>query len=257
MKMNILPAFRFRFRESLKVVGTFYLVMILITAALTIGYISFYVSSEDGSISGSFSAFAMASSCALFVTGICSVREDLRLCIQHGVSRITSFVSGLLAALLSCIILAASGELLTAVAQAVTADYENYFVSDLYQMLYADGKFASLSLGGHIVSIVFNFSMMASAYMAGMFISMVFYRLNKAWTIVVAVGAPVFVFAVLPILMQAAGSESFVSRMLAGLVDWILSSPWAWISFFIIGAVVLIILDWLLMRRAPIKAAQK
>jgi hypothetical protein len=63
-----------------------------------------------------------------------------------------------------------------------------------------------------------------------MFISMVFYRLNKAWTIVVAVGAPVFVFAVLPILMQAAGSESFVSRMLAGLVDWILSSPWAWIS---------------------------
>lgn len=255
-KMNIRPAYRYRILASLRGAGIFYGVMILVTAAVAVSFIKTTISFGGETSSGSFSSYGASACIMAFVFGICYVREDLRLCIQHGIGRRTVFVSELLSALSICIIVAVAGELLLATAQAVTAEYKNLQISDLYQGIYADWKLRELSLGQHFESMLLNLSMLLGAYMAGMFISLTFYRLNKVWKIIVAVGAPVLLFVGLPILLNATGPAPKMGRMMAGFMDWVLSSPWAWVFVFMLGAVALAILNWLLIRHAPIKAAK-
>lgn len=254
--MNIRPAFRYRFQSSMRSAVGFFGIMVLITAALAASFIRTTVSFGGEAVSGSVSAYGFASCITVFVLGICSVREDLRLAIQHGVSRRTVFVSELLSTLAVCLFLAAAGELLLATAQAVTAGYENLHITDMYYGIYADWQLQEYSIGQHIEAMFFNLSLLLFANIAGMLLSLMFYRLNKAWTVIVAVGAPVIFFIGLPILMNAAGPAPKMSRLLTGFVDWVLSSPWVWIFVFILAAVVIAIINWLLIRRAPVIAAK-
>ena len=252
--LNLRPAFRYRFLNLLGNAGIFYGVMVLVTAVVTIGAT---ISFNGQTVNASLAAYGFAACITVFVFGIVTVREDLRLGIQHGISRRTTFVSGLLATLSVCFILAVAGELLLAVSQALAADYENLQLSDLYQALYADWQLPQLSFGQHLEAVFFNLAMMLCADMAGMFISLVFFRLNKVWTVIVAVGAPVFLFVVLPILIDITGLTPELSRILAAFAYWVLSSPWKGIFCFTLAAAAIAFFNGLLMRRAPINGAKR
>lgn len=254
-KFNIRPAFQYRFWDQLKSIGIFFGIMVLIISAFAIGFVRTSVTSGIVS-SVTFSSYGIVACIMVFVSGIVTAREDLRLCIQHGVGRRTAFVAGLISALSACFILAVAGELLLYAAQALTAGYENLHISDLYHILYADRQLQRLSFGQHLESAFFNLSIMLSANMAGMFISLVFFRLNKVWTVIIAVGAPIFLFVGLPILINFAGPVTALSRPIASFANWVLSFPWAGIFFFVLVAAVTALLSWLVVRRAPINDAK-
>jgi hypothetical protein len=179
------------------------------------------------------------------------VREDLRLGIQNGVSRRTVFFSTLFSSILSALVLAVAGDLLTVGTQALTKGLGNTEVSSLYQLFFAnDVAWLAAPLGMHLGSILFTFAMLTSANLFGSFISLVFFRLNKMWTIIVAVGVPITVGWILPLVLSSLGVS------LLPFINKILASPSTLFCFFALCAVAAAAFNRLLMLRAPIKAAK-
>ena len=246
MKMNIKPAFRYQFGSFLKGSAVVYLVLMLIVIASMIGTMRI---STDVSTSISFTGFCITATIFLFVMGIVNIRSDLRLCLQYGVSRRTAFVSELLAVLATAVILSAAGELMTGIAQTISADNSKLFISDLYQLIYVGADVPSLTLSQHALSALFNTSLMFAACLGGMFFSLMFWRLNKVWTVIVAISIPVIINAV-PILLDRLGVD-FVP-----FIRWISSSPFCFVAFFLLLAILLSIINWLLLRRANIREAK-
>ena len=81
--------------------------------------------------------------------GIVCIRGDLRLCLQFGVSRRTSFLSELTAVLAVSALLSVVGEVITGIVQLATANVPNFTVSDLCQLdFFRDTRV--LGFGGHM-----------------------------------------------------------------------------------------------------------
>lgn len=245
--LNIRPTFYYKFSDTIKGVGVFYAVMIMVMFGL-MSLVS-YTASNGSKASGSFSAYVFAATLTLFIIGISTIREDMRLMLQNGIGRRTIFVTELLVALSVSLLLALAGELLIAFGQAVTANRSNFFITDLYQILYAKGSSVNMSLGEHFESIALAFGIYTCANLTGMFISLLFYRLNKIMTLAVAIGVPLLFIFGLP-MMLARGP---VRRFLGMVFEFALSSPWAMLLCFLLVSIFTGIFIWLFMKRAPLK----
>ena len=246
MKMNFKPAFRYQFSSFLKGSAVIYLILIVVVAGFLIGTMS--ISTESAS-SISFTGFSITATIYLFVMGIVEIRNDLRLCLQYGVSRRTAFLSELTAVLAASAILAVAGELLTGLAQALAVNNTKLFVADLYQLIFVGADTASLTLSQHVLSALFNSSLMFAACVGGMFFSLTFWRLNKLWTIVVAISIPV-------LLNLIPNAISWLGIDLSPFVRWITSSVFCFVLFFMLLALLFGIINWLLLRRANIREAK-
>jgi hypothetical protein len=135
--MNIRPAFQYRFLDTLKGVGIFYAIMAVLMAGISC--LVFYAVSKGGKVSVSFFAFEFAAAITLFVMGITTIREDMRLMLQIGIGRRTIFVTELLVALSVSLLLAIAGELLIAVGQVVITSRSEFFITEtpfLYNTLF-------------------------------------------------------------------------------------------------------------------------
>ena len=246
MKMNLKPSFRYQFSSFLKGSAVVYVILTIIAAGLMIG--TMYVST-DSSTTFSFTGYSITAAIFMFVMGIVNIRSDLRLCLQFGISRRTSFVSELLAILATSFIVAVAGELLTGIVQALSVDNSKLYVADLFQLIYAGDGATALTLGQHAMSALLNTSLTFCACIGGMFFSLMFWRLNKLWTIVVAISIPLLI-NIVPILLYKAGVN------LEPLVTWIRSSPINFVLFFLLSAALFVIINWLLLRKANIKEAK-
>jgi len=242
MKTSFKPAFRYQFVNFLKSAAVFYLIIVVITTAFLIVSVHFAADSSM-SFTGNGNAFAIG----MFVVAIVYIRSDLRLCLQFGVSRRTAFISEILAVLSVSAILAVAGELLTAITQVVVLSNPNSFVGDVYQLIYMDAARVLPTFGQHMLSALINTGMFFCASLIGMFFSLLFWRLNKLWTIVVAIAIP-FAINGVPILLVRLGFN------LNPFIEWIASSPFCFALTSLTIAAAAALIDWLLLRRANIKA---
>lgn len=249
--MNLRPAFLYRFKDLLKAAALSFAVYTGITIAFLI--ISGIFTTANNYFSLSFYSFA--SSITIFVFGICSIRDDLRFCIQHGVGRRTVFVSVSLSIACIAVIFAVAGETILAVMQALSSTRENIAIYDIYQLIFLDAA-ATMTLSQHLLSIVFNISCFILVGMAGMFVFLVFYRLSKIWTIIVAISVPVLLVFGVPLIPNGQLGAS-LANVLLQFFNWILSGTWAWVLFSIAAAIVFAVFNCLLMRRAPVTAAKR
>lgn len=248
--MNLRPVFRYRFRETLKSTGVVLAIMVVIMAGLT-GLISY--SGSDGQVSGSISLLSFALTISLFIMGISMIREDLRLMLQNGIGRRTIFAAELLAALSVSLLLAVAGELLLTFWQAITASQPGLVVTDLYQLLYTSGTADNPSFRQHAESIALFFILFTWAHLAGIFISLLFYSLNKMWTLIVAIGTPLLLFLA---LRTAHPVKPFLEAVFGAVSEFALNSPWALFLCFFSITLLIVILTWPLIRQAPIKPAK-
>lgn len=245
MKMNIKPAFRYQFDVFFK--G--FLVIFLILAAAIAGLIVISLHTSIGTTNVTFSGYGITASIFLFVMGIVNIRSDLRLCLQYGVSRRTSFASEILAVLSISIILSVAGELLTCIVQALSTNVTRFFIADIYQLIFVGPNAISMTFSQHLLSILLNTCLTFFSCLFGMFFSLMFWRLNKLWSIVVAVLIPISI-NVVPLLLSKLGLN------LAPFIGWATASPFHYDLIFLFLAVLLGIFDWLLLRRANIKEAK-
>lgn len=240
-------ALRYKLRSSLPGIAIFYAIAIVVLSGILIGALRIIINFEEVK-TGSISGFGMAAAIMVFVVGIVTIREDLRLFIQHGIGRRTIFIMESLTILIISFILAIGERLLISAGVAFTRNNPDIQVVDLYQNLFMERTLVQSSLATHLESIAAFFAVIAGAYFTGMLISLVFYRLNKLWTVIVAVGAPLFLFVGLPILMN------YFALSFEAPMNFLLSSPWIFIGCTLAGTAVIALLNWLLLRRAPIKA---
>jgi len=252
--MNVRPAFTYKFREIIKGIAVFYGIMVaILTGVIYLAYINL---SNNNTTTSNFSAFMVAAANTLFVIGIVTIREDIRLMMQNGIGRRTIFITELLLTLSISLILAVAGELLIAIGQAITANWQGIFITDIYQLIYTYESNYKMSFLQHLESIAFAFSIYVCATLAGMLISLIFYRLSKIGTIIVAVGSPLFLFIILPITLKRSGAGYLLRSVLMAVFQFIHSSPWAFIFCSLLATIFISIFSWLLMRRAPVKPAK-
>lgn len=253
--MNLRPALKCRLSDLLKSAGLFYGVMILV---LIFSFVVLQIAITRGSDTrGNFSAYGMAATICTFVLGITVIRADLRLFLQNGVGRRTTFVAEFCSMVVIALGLAVAGELLVTAAQAVFAgSTSNFIVVDLYQLMFANGNYAVLSLTQHIESIACFFTLFFSAFLCGSFISMVYYRLNTLWTVLISIAVPVLIFAVGPYIFIWLAQFQVFMDLIALIGRMIAGSPWTFSLLFLIIGLVFALLTWLLMRRAPVKPAK-
>lgn len=246
--MNLRPAYKYKLRGTILSIVIFYSIMVVVVAAYLIGAININVN-IDGSSYSSFAGYGMAATIFMFIGGIVAIREDLRLFMQNGIGRRTTFLAQVLVTATTSLILAFMGELLLKVSQIIASSRENVVISDYYYILFAENNLSRSTYLMHLESIITYTVMFIAAYACGVFISLLFYRLNKLWTVVVAVGAPVFTFIGLPLIITR------LNISLRGPIELIISSPWTYIAFFVVLSIVAGIPGWLLLRRAPVKPA--
>lgn len=242
MKMNFKAAFRYNFKNLIGGSGRALLIIFGIILILTL--FVFVNRSGATTITG---MFAVTAAIFLFVMGIVGIRSDLRICLQFGVSRRTSFCSEIVAVFASSVILAAAGELLTGILQPLS-NSTHFFASDLYQIIFLQGT-EILSFSQHMISALFNLSLFICAYIGGMFFSLLFWRLNKIWTVTVAIAIP-FLMNGIPILLDKLGVD------FNPFLSWLSASPYHFVIMFLLIAAIVSVINWLVLRRANIKAAK-
>ncbi|MEG2037628.1 MAG: hypothetical protein RRZ93_06525 [Ruthenibacterium sp.] len=244
-RMNLYPAFRYRALDSLKGAGAAIVAVAAVVAALTL-IAGLWIQNGEREV-GSFGGFSMSMMVMTFVFGISTVRSDLRLFLQNGIGRASTFAADLLAAAVVSFALAVAGELLTVAVQSLPLSMD-FKVMDLYQMTFAGGQ--PLSLGGHLMSGLLTAALTFSAHLGGMLISLIYARLSKR-------GAYLFSFALGFLLMFGipfAGERT--AEFLMPFLSWMMNSAENLVGTLAGLSLVTALPVWLLLRHAPLKAGK-
>lgn len=247
--MRIAPSFRYQLRDLLLGFAPFFGVFVIL---MTGGLIFAGVRAGNSTIS--YSGFGAAAAICVFVIGVVSPRLSLRLHVQMGVSRRTAFIAQLLAVVVSTLALGAAGEVLLAVGQALNHN-ANFFLGDLYQMIYGSIEMP-MTLSQHLCSGLFNTALMLLTFAAGMFTTFLFWRLNKFWTVVVAISIPLLLNLIPLALYRAAELSEGVRRAVEALMAFLGHSCWNAMGFLVALAGLFTVFAWLLVYRANIRAPQ-
>lgn len=253
--MNVKPKkmFCYQFTDCLQNMGIFLLVMILVMCFIPV--LVSISASTDAQIH--FSAYTMASAIFILVYGAVSIREALRLGIQHGRGRQSTFLALFLSMCCVSFLLAFAGQLLSLLGSTLWNGRMGIVYTDFYQLLYLSDPEGALSFWQYIEAFFCNQTLAWFAFWVGVFFSLVFLRLDKRWRLVVCVGAPVSFCVLLPGFFTVLPADSVLFRMFRAFGAWFSASPSGWILFFLGASILLVVLDWLLCRRVPITAATK
>lgn len=244
--MSIIPAIRIRMDSHVRSFLLFFFVVALIMLVISSGLLF----SADAQSTG-ISAATVSSAIFAFVLGISSVREDMRLLMQFGVSRRSSFVSRLISAVLLAVFAAALSELLLALSAAVAAP--GMRVADIYQHLYQP-EADKLTLLGHMESFAMSCALILALYEFGETFSLAFLRTNKAGTVILGIMIGAFPGVILPTVLSIPAVWNAVGPAIVAFLQWLGAGVWNLIGFLLLWTLLILAINYLLMRRAPIKA---
>ena len=169
--MNFLPIFKYRLKDDMKAVGVFLIVTLLCMVLVVYGIMIMVSEINDRVVSN----FSMALTMFSFVIGIVTVREDLRLGIQNGVSRGTSLAACFTANVVASLA-AALGVTFVEWLSAATQEATNATLVSFYAMIYGE----DLSLSGQLRSFLLSFVWSGSAVFVGSFLSLLYWRADEA-----------------------------------------------------------------------------
>lgn len=242
-------AIRIRTGNHLRSLGIFFPVIMVIMLLLATGIVF-----PEGDRSGSVSATSVSVSVFAFVLGICSAREDLRLLSQFGISRRTSYFTRLASAALLAVTGAALSELLLALSMAVAAP--GMKVADLYQLLYMQENMDLLSFADHVRAFAMNAALMLALYEFGEFFSLAFLRTSKYGAIALGIVIGLLPGVIIPGVLSIPGVIEVVGPAALKVFDWMGLSVWNLVLAFLLWTLVSLVINYLLVRRAPIKPAK-
>ena len=245
--MSIKGALRYDIKASLRSIGIF---LIVITLVWLLNFVLAVAVSGSGSYSGGFD---MAVAIYMFVVGIISVREDLRLFLQNGRGRSTVFLAQIAVALFSSAVLAAASGLMTGLFQLITTSLAPQLeFTSLYRLFSAGG--GAHGLAALLETIAFTFFQCLPAFLFGMAVSLIYYRLSKLGKVAFSIAVPAVLFVGLPILI---GTNPEIAKAFVAFITFVyefLKTPLAMLAAFaLVSSPILALFSWLLLRKAPIK----
>lgn len=248
--MRFLPTFKYRLRDCMWSMLVIVIVMIALTLLTQFGVMTFgaYTTTEDGyTETTSTMNFTMPYVIFMLVLGIVTVREDMRIGIQNGASRRTSFLANISCVAVTSLCLS----LTTIVFYTVWNTLDTGVVLiDFYSMMYL-GNFSPSTVETMLMSAVMTFVFSMAFAAIGCFMSLMYWRLNKIgkWVVSIGMGAAVI------LLINAGAAFYSVGEIVARFARFIVETPWNMNGFFVVLAVVFYIFSMLLVRRNNITAA--
>jgi len=196
--------------------------------------LDFYIDGRSGSAGIHFNfvgIFAMM----LFIIGIAGVREDLRFFLQHGMGRMTTFVSTLITSLIIGVVYALISELLLlALSNWTTFNIQGFRT---------DAGFFGRWLSGSL--------MLYLIWQLGTLISLIYYRMNKLAKIIFSIAAGATILIVIPRLIS-----NFFEQIIGFFFNnnaHFFASPLGTTLIHLGLAIIITLGNFLLIRRAPIK----
>lgn len=247
MTMHLKPILRYQLRDYLTSGAVLFLVNVLLFAAAFFGLISFGTGDSEVSIT----SYGFTCAIFLFVFGIVVPRQSMRIGVQLGVCRRTTFLGSLLSTAIAALGLAAAGELLLTLLQVMTASLPNLYVGDLYAMLYQD--MATLTPGQHLISLLFSSCLMLCCWTAGCFFTFLFWRLNKIGCVIAGISIPVVLNGVPALLYYFRQPLAPLVSFLTFLATHAAASPWFAMGLFLVIGAIIALICWLLVRNANIR----
>lgn len=243
--MNLKAAAKYQIKDSLKSIGIFYLVTVLVIAffgLMTIANPSSVLES-GGSVEWSAMIF-------LFILGLNSFKEPFLMMLQNSTSRKTMFITRLMATGVISVAMAVINRVVVVLVRVISNASERFDTGGLYEMLYEQRV---ATLGGfqlHLEAILAMAVLYAAAIIAGYFITAAYYRMNKLWKMVVSIGVPVTLFVLLPLLEDTVLDgkiSAAIQRMIAALGP---PNPYRLILVCLLLTGAGTALSWLLVRKA-------
>ena len=242
--MRLFPAMRYQLsymaRGALITLGIlcavfFALGLIMVINDVTEGAINIGVISVNGNVSFHFNSGAVMA-ITIFIFGIVGIREDLKLFLQHGIGRYTTYFSSLFSSLIIGVALGLLLELLNLAAALWSA---------------FSAQTPAFSVGGFISGWLLHTGGLFFAWHFGALISLIYYRLQKIQQIIFSVaGVAILVFALPRALSRFFGEDSTaLERALRSIT----ATPLSLVCLiFFIGAFAAAA-NFLLLRRAQVK----
>lgn len=250
MTMHLKPILRYQLRDYLTSGAVLFLINVLLVAGAIVGLISFGTSDTEIS----FSNYGFTCAIFLFVFGIMVPRQSMRIGVQLGVCRRTTFLGSLLSTAIAALGLAAIGELLLVFAQILTSSLKHCYFSDFYTMIYHNmAPPLSLTLGEHLTSVLFSACLMLCCWTAGCFFTSLFWRLNKIGCIIAGISIPVVLNGVPALLYYFRQPMAPLVNFLTFLITCAAASPWFAMGLFLIIGGIIALICWLLLRNANIR----
>ena len=250
--MNLKASYKYQLADNKKSMIIYMSIIVAITLFLYLATI--FTFSVNG-VTTKFTSMEFASVIFLFVTGLCSFKDNFLMLTQNGISRKTMFVSGILNFITLSGILTAFGAILLLLVKLLAK--ENILSTGMYETVYS-ARAASIS--GFLMSvesIILNFCVFLMVIGIGYLITLIFYRLNKAGKIAVGVGVPVFFTMIFPLFdffVTGNRISLAIGRFLNFASGFSSQNPYAGIISSICVFMIVSGLSWLLMRRAVVKA---
>lgn len=256
-KLMLKSTYRYSLVQNLIAMGWVYAFSIgvpFVFTLLAMLHGSFAVTFETASISANGSV-EIATSIAVFIQMIVSFRATMRFSVQNGRSRLTVFVGELLN-LFSVAAIYAVGNMLVEL-----IFYAPFHDVSLYSMVYGTpgvmGTFLSI-----VAHFLYSFAVLSSLGAFGMFLSAMYWRLDSIWKAVVSIGVPVLLVFGIPSMMVRSAAGLRIGSSFARFIAWCMGlpvwdgvslSPWRPVVFFLVLALIWLVLVYPMLRRTIIK----
>lgn len=250
--MNLKPAMRYQVRDYVVSSLIFAGVNLLIVVAMVAGLLYFQVKTGTDSIS--YNGYTLSCTIFLFIYGLIVPRQVTRLCAQLGVCRRTAFLSLFPPMILAAFVLALLGEGMLGIAREVSAARGGPpLFSDLFALVYL-GETGSPTLVQHGLAALFGVTYMLAGFCLGLFLTFLFWRLNKVGCIIAALAIPVVLVGLPALAALFPTLFAPVIRLAARFGRLWVSSPWWAMAFALVLALFFAGISWLLIRRTNIRA---
>jgi hypothetical protein len=245
-KMRLKSVVKYSISEMKRSIIIFYGIMALILA--TLYFLKTIMHNNNVSSAG---ATELASSIFLFVLGLNSFKQNYLFLSANSMTRKAQFSGFLISSIIVVIIMAAID---TAYGNIVSQFVNcSPMLEWAYKGFVVDTPKPLIFLIGFVLNAALYLSMMVLGY----FFTTLYYRMSKPLKVTVSVGIPVLLTMVLPAIDSTITNgkiSDFIGDtivLLAGLRNG--SNPFALIVSLLIGSVILSVLAFLLVRKAPVK----
>lgn len=256
--MNRKPVVRYQFRNYFHIFRIYYLV---IYCMMLIAFIQRYLFKPSPDSDISISGLEFATIITIFITGLTTFKEPFRFFVSNGVSRRRFYTQTVASLGVLSAVIAVVDSINTLIFSLIFHYYSFYAsIISMDSTHFMSGRNISSAFIYTAALIVRSFFWSLFAYFAfaalGLFITVLYYRMNRTLKIAVSVGVPMLLFVGLPLLSQYVPGR-LVSNAIIAVMEWWMQcavNPLADMLSRLALAAVFAGLAFLMIRRVDVKA---
>jgi len=251
--MNLRASYKYVMYDNKMALLIYSLIIVLLTVLLFAASVSWSNENSTTRISG----MEVASIIFIFVAGLTSFKDNFHMLMQNSISRKGIFTATMLGFITSSGVLSTVSIVVILITKLMAMMQKNIISGSFFETVYPAHVNGMNNLLILLESFLLYFVMMLAVVGIGYLIGVIFYRLNKAGKVALAVGIPVFFSVILPVVDVLI----FDGRITVGLVRFMdiifgisAQNPYVAIVSLLVVFLISGLLSWITMRKASVKA---